>query len=310
MPAIVRMLIAVTLLVALVLGVDWSTVPASLARLDLRFASLVVVGLAAQFPIAAWKWSWALRLHDVFFSTGFLLKVACIGFFFNNFLPSAIGGDTYRVYRTTPRGGPPSKAVSAVLVDRLVGFSSLVAIGIGAAFWLADDYAFAALFLLFTLTLGTAAVIALLAVYFGYLKFLTKRLRRFKAFVVVEEVIAPVMKPRAEWLPLIGISVFSQAIAAGVICGLFWGIGVEVSPLICAIITAGAGLASLLPISINGIGVIEGSIAAVSVAFGISYDDAVLVAILNRLLVVPMSALCGLVYLAERRPDSPSPAKS
>ncbi len=71
----------------------------------------------------------ALRIHELQFGYGFLSRVLVIAFFLNNFLPTSIGGDAYRVYRTLPPSPPRSSAVSAVLLERVVGLSALLALG-------------------------------------------------------------------------------------------------------------------------------------------------------------------------------------
>jgi uncharacterized membrane protein YbhN (UPF0104 family) len=93
-----------------------------------------------------------------------------------------------------------------------------------------------------------------------------------------------------------------QLLAAACVYLAFRGIGEGVSVPAALLITAAAGIASVLPISISGIGVVEGSIAGTAVALGVSYEGGVLAAIVVRLTVLPVSAACGLLYLTERAP--------
>jgi uncharacterized membrane protein YbhN (UPF0104 family) len=73
------------------------------------------------------------------------------------------------------------------------------------------------------------------------------------------------------------------------------------------LIGAVAGLATIIPLSVNGIGVVEGSFAGTAVALGIDYDAALTVAILIRLLVLPPSIYFGLLYAFRGNARSPSP---
>jgi hypothetical protein len=75
----------------------------------------------------------------------------------------------------------------------------------------------------------------------------------------------------------------------------------------CALIAAVAGLATILPISINGIGVVEGSFAGAAVALGTDYEVALMVAVLIRLIVLPLSLIFGAIY-ALRGHELPKPA--
>jgi uncharacterized membrane protein YbhN (UPF0104 family) len=65
------------------------------------------------------------------------------------------------------------------------------------------------------------------------------------------------------------------------------------------LITVAAGFAAVLPISISGIGVVEGSIVGAGVALGIDYDAAFLAAIVLRGLSLATSLVCGVVYAVE-----------
>jgi uncharacterized membrane protein YbhN (UPF0104 family) len=106
-------------------------------------------------------------------------------------------------------------------------------------------------------------------------------------------------RPRAEWVPLTATSFLFQFLAAACLYLSFAGVGAEISVPSALLITAAAGIASVLPISISGIGVVEGSIAGTAVALGVEYDLAVLAAIIVRLVTLPVSAACGLLYLTE-----------
>ena len=66
-----------------------------------------------------------------------------------------------------------------------------------------------------------------------------------------------------------------------------------------ALIAAITGLAGILPLAINGIGITEGTITLAGVALGADYEDAAVAAILLRVAVLPLSCLCGVLYWRE-----------
>jgi hypothetical protein len=67
---------------------------------------------------------------------------------------------------------------------------------------------------------------------------------------------------------------------------------------------AAAGVATILPISINGLGVVEGAFVGSALALGVPYEPALIVAILLRVLLLPYAAVFGLIYAFE--PGRPS----
>jgi glucose uptake protein GlcU len=62
-------------------------------------------------------------------------------------------------------------------------------------------------------------------------------------------------------------------------------------------------MVAMLPISINGIGLAEGSFAYLISKFGVSYETGIIVMILSRVLAVLISLLGGIFYFK----DKPSP---
>jgi uncharacterized protein (TIRG00374 family) len=159
-PQWLKAFVGLVVLAALILNLEWSALHAGMQTL--RWP---LIGIAALlYPIAillnAVKWSAALRLHDLSFRFGYLLRTGCIGFFFNNLLPSAIGGDIYRVYRSAT-GGATSRAVSAVVLERVVGLSVLLLNGLVGALLLHESNALARVYVVWCLGGVVAATLAL-----------------------------------------------------------------------------------------------------------------------------------------------------
>ena len=87
--------------------------------------------------------------------------------------------------------------------------------------------------------------------------------------------------------------------AAFVTLVVFRTVGADMTVSGALLITVAAGLASVLPISISGIGVVEGSIVGAAVALGVNYDSAFLAALVLRGLSLITSLGCGIVYVFE-----------
>jgi uncharacterized membrane protein YbhN (UPF0104 family) len=296
-----KTLFAITLLTALFLGVDWEDL---FARIDtfgfdtLAIAFLAVVG---QFAVGGSRWWWSLRLHGLLYPLRFIYKVLFIGFFFNNFLPSAIGGDAYRIYRTTSPSGQKLRSISAVFVERVVGLGVMLALGLVGAVYVGPENALARAYMWLSAAGTVAALLVAVAHWMGWFTLLGGMLRKHSWFSALESNALYVLRLRFEWIPVVLTSLAFQVLAALILYVLFAGAGDPMSLAACMLIAAAAGLASVVPFSLNGIGIVEGSIAGTAVALGANYDSALLVAIALRLVVLPANAMCGLVYLFERQ---------
>jgi glycosyltransferase 2 family protein len=291
-----RILVAAVLVGMLIYAVDWRAVPGYVAKMDGYWAALALIGLSSHFVISPWKWQWALRIHGLTFDLPYLIRANGIGFFFNNFLPSGIGGDAYRIMSTWPKDGVRSRAVSAVVVERITGLIALIALGNLGALLLFNESQLARAFLGVSVMSAGVGVAVLVALATGGLSWLARRARTSSVLQPLTHNLGLLRSAGPQWIPLVAISVLFQAIALLYIYALFQSLGSPVPIAACALIAAVAGLATILPISINGIGVVEGSFAGAAVALGVDYEVALMVAVLIRLIVLPLSLIFGAVY--------------
>jgi uncharacterized membrane protein YbhN (UPF0104 family) len=289
--------VGVIVLAVLILNLEWSSLYGGMQML--RWP---LIGVAAlMYPIAillnAVKWSAALRLHDLSFRFGYLLRTGCIGFFLNNLLPSAIGGDIYRVYRSATAGAT-SQAVSAVVLERAVGLSVLLLNGMVGALLLGESNSLARVYLIWCLGGLAAATLAAALVVAGR----TEMASAVASSRFLQPVIANlrrIARLHPAWISLIVYSVAFQIVAAAATFVAFRAVGADLTMSGALLVTVAAGLAAVLPISISGIGIVEGSIVGAGVALGVDYDAAFLAAIVLRGLSLVTSLICGIVYAFE-----------
>jgi hypothetical protein len=98
----------------------------------------ILVFIASQI-ISTIRWSLLLKYGGIKLPYWRLLSLYFIGMFFNNFLPTAVGGDAvkgYYLYKTSGKGGA---SIASIFVDRYIGFASLVLLSF-IAFFLGYSY--------------------------------------------------------------------------------------------------------------------------------------------------------------------------
>jgi uncharacterized protein (TIRG00374 family) len=114
------------------------------ARLDLLIGAWIVFLIGIIIRVFRWRvLLHGLGLHPSF---GLLLKLYLVGGFFSTFLPSGFGGDVVRILELSREESGPA-ATGTVIVDRLTGLLSLMAMGLvvlpfapGLASWLRWTY--------------------------------------------------------------------------------------------------------------------------------------------------------------------------
>ena len=103
------------------LGASWRLIRTAGAG-PLALAALWYV---AFILISSWRWQVLLSARGLRFGVFYLARVFTISLFFCKLLPTSIGGDVMRIAYTAPKDRT-AEAFSATLLDRLIGFTSLL----------------------------------------------------------------------------------------------------------------------------------------------------------------------------------------
>ena len=67
-----------------------------------------------------------------------VMQLSFIGYFFNNFLPTAVGGDVVKAYYAYKQTKEPAKSFIAVFMDRFIGLFSFMLLAVIALFFAWD----------------------------------------------------------------------------------------------------------------------------------------------------------------------------
>ncbi|MBX3083352.1 MAG: flippase-like domain-containing protein [Anaerolineae bacterium] len=109
----------------------WQT----LAHVNVPLVVAATVLSAISVVSKAWRWGAVMRWRGLPQSSSYLVSGYFIGMFFNNFLPSGLGGDVVRAYQTARDTGRGAESVISVVIERGSGMVSLFAAGsVGALF--------------------------------------------------------------------------------------------------------------------------------------------------------------------------------
>ena len=294
-----KIAVSAILLGVLIYKINWKNMYQNINIPSLPIVSFVFLIFLIQFPVSAYRWKKSLEIHGLDFSFLFLQKILCIGFFINTFLPTSIGGDGYRALKTMPGEGDKSRGVSAILLERILGFLVLLFLGLLGAVFLLRKYPTPAikmyviggvLVVIFTIIAKTMLGKLFPDGFLGGASWM-------KRFDAVKNNFQYIKSDRANLSRVILYSIVFQLLAITSIYLLFLAVGVKTGIADCAFIAAFAGIAAVLPISINGIGVVEGSMVFSAAQVGIVYDQAIIVALIMRFLTLPLTLICGFVYL-------------
>ena len=290
------------LLALLVLLIDWGEAWSGLRNLPISVAFAATLIFAMQFVISTWKWYVSLRAMNVRVPFQFLFRVYGTGAFFSTFLPSNIGGDVYRTYRTSPYCRFPV-AVAAVVLERVLGLVALLLVALLGLLWLftrSGQISVTISVAVASLSIASYFLVPLMALH--CMHGISPWMRRLPAKLSFVATAHGVLHAnRGQLLQLLALCLLFQLVATGAIALLFAGIGVSWAIAESAVANGAGSIAAILPISINGLGITEASFAGVASQLGIGFTEAAMVSLLVRLLVLPLVIGFALMYVFEKR---------
>jgi uncharacterized protein (TIRG00374 family) len=296
-----KLLVSAALIAFALRGVDSSVVlehmgRAEPARVALAFAVLMSIAL-----LHARRWEIILARMEHALGFRAALDLILIGYFFNQTLPSAVGGDAYRAWGVYKHGIHAGNAIASVLVDRVLALAAL-ALMIGASAWwlfelVRSPYARAAVVLLCA---GGLAGFALLLALPRFAPFL-RRWRATRVLLHVAEgarsvVASPPAAAATLALALSGyvlMSYVAYLLAQAMAVELAFGHALLFVPLVM--------LATILPVSIAGWGVRESAMVVALGLVGVPAAQAFSVSVLLGLVNVASGVPGGLLWLASRK---------
>lgn len=295
-------------------GTNLSVVVAVLAKASLP---LVLAAFALNFVgyvLICSRWRLLLASHGTRVSLGYLFTSNMVAVFFNNLLPSTVGGDGVRAYDSWRAGAGKAVALTVILVDRVSGLLALLLfVGAALLFWpLVDIGALpipaAAIGLIGAVVLVVAMVLLAAPTLIHAILRRVKHpfVRRFSdAAERAGSALTLLASSRRTLAKVLGLSLLLQTnvVIHYYIAAQALQLGV---PLISFFLVVPLGvIVTMLPVTINGLGLREGAFTMLLAPFGVTRPEAVAFAWLIYGFILLQGVLGGLVY-AGRRADRPA----
>ena len=137
---IVRLIVTAAILAFLSTRIDMGAAARAVAAVDRRYLAAVLVLVAIDRTVMILRWVLLLRAGGVRVSAAHAANIFLVSSFVGSFLPAGVGGDAARAWSLTRVTSEGSEALASVVVDRLLGILSLVAMGVvGLVAWTPAD---------------------------------------------------------------------------------------------------------------------------------------------------------------------------
>jgi uncharacterized protein (TIRG00374 family) len=119
--------VSIFFLVYLLTAVRWEEVWTHVRNADALYVFLYVFLGFVGVVISSMKWLVLSRVHGMRPRLSYLVSLYMVGYFFNNFLPTSIGGDVVRAHALGETYGKKTEAMASVFVERFTGYTVLIA---------------------------------------------------------------------------------------------------------------------------------------------------------------------------------------
>ncbi len=303
---ILRTLVAVVLCGILLSFVDWRQAGYLLLDLKILPTGCAFLLLYLGLVVSTLKWQLLMKALDIQVPIIDLSRLYWSAAFFQNFLPSSVGGDIVRltVMRKTQR---LASVAASIFIERLTGFITLLGLAFLAFvvrpqyFYLVDKGAIVWLFL------AGLIVIIILFLYFGREIANNLAVCLPNKMVLLRSILAKFEKlmfsiglyrdKKYVVMMTFVVSLVFYALLALFQYLTFVSLGIDIPFKEVILIAPIIPLISVLPISLNGIGIAEGAFVILYTQLGVSPEEALAAALLRRILLLLFSLFGGIFIL-------------
>lgn len=300
---LIKVLVSFGLLYYLLSNVELSKVKDNLLHADPFYIFLALLTPYIGFFVTSLRWKGLLAVQGVPVRQPVLFRSCMIAVFFNQLLPSTIGGDVVRIYDSWKAGATRAVAVSTIFIDRVLGLTALALFAVAGLFMLhaqTDE-----LRLLPIAVVGVAfCLVGSVLMIFSPVKPLLELARMIyraspgpisKFFGKLDDAVEAY---RGKHLVLIRAMLLSLVLQLNVILMhylLGQAVGITPGFFDYFYVVPIALFVMLIPLTINGIGLREGMFVYMLAGLGVAKDDAIALSFLAFAVFLIHGVMGGIV---------------
>lgn len=271
---------------------------------DVRVRYLILMCLLwpLSLYLSSLRWRVILGHYGIDLSMKEALSIYWVSSFFNNFLPTSIGGDTYRFLSLSRvlKDQRPS-LVASILLDRGFGMVAMIFLVVffGAFFWGVIIHK-ATLLIIYSLCVLILILCYGLAIFYPHLKI--KRGFQSKIIRLTTDFFNTLTQfnDRKRIFYSLSLSVLCLILGVYTISLAFRSFGYDPPLMSLLFLIPLINLSELIPISINALGIKEGFALYLFSQLGIHAELVLSVFLVNRVLLMLVTSTGGIRYLFYR----------
>lgn len=281
---ILRVGISGSLILWIIIQQDFTKIISNVVQFSPFILICAVFILIFGTMISSIRWQTILSIPEKHVPLKSLMILYLKGYFYNNFLPTQMGGDLYKSIAVGNKIKDQSTALFSVFMDRFGGLLILLSLSL---FGIASTQGMMGIFI------GVLLFVIGLGLYFPVLNLVSKKIKFLVNFKLASEML--VKNPKKAGLILF-YSFLVQVFSFFLVYVLFLGMGINLSIKEIVLYLPLTALATLIP-SFNGFGTQEVAYATLFAQSGVSPEISITVSVLIHVVRLTMSLIGGILIL-------------
>ena len=304
---LLRIVVGAGVIAALLARTNLGALAETVRRVQPGYLVAAFAAIVAGVVISAVRWQAFLRVLGVDKPLSSLTRLYFVGMFFNAFLPTGVGGDAYKALRLRRDVGSLARSLSSTILDRLAGVAGLALLGAAAVVVrvVAGEHGrvvAAAAICSALILVSVAAIVGAPGIVAALIRVLPVRRLRSAGADALEAITRASRDRRAGTIGLLTGIVFQGLVLAFhvlLVAGLH--LHVDLARLMCVVVVA--TVASLIPLTFNGLGFREAAYVWTLGAYGVAGPQALALSLLVVALLLAGSVVGGVLYIGGHRTD-------
>ncbi|MHB0976313.1 MAG: lysylphosphatidylglycerol synthase transmembrane domain-containing protein [Candidatus Aquicultorales bacterium] len=295
------------------IAVSLSLVGLLIARSDIhRYASLLgsasplYLGLALAVTVlsilvSAYKWRFLVLAQGFSVPLKRLVSTYFVGLFFNNFMPTSIGGDVVRIYDLRKMIDDGPAATASVVAERVLASFTLGLIVVCGFVWGSGPVSrYSALICVFVLVCVAGFVLLFQAGRLGSVLARSENAILKKAKGTFDSMRSCV-EPTPSLVKVLVYSLVFQLMVVAINALIIKALGLSVPGGFVLLAVPVIFAVTMLPVSLNGLGLRETMYAYFFSQVGLSVEESVAISLFFFLIVTAVSLIGGVIFALRKR---------
>ncbi len=298
-----KFLVSLLFLFYVIFKVQWKSVLSDVREIEVGMVFLYVIVVIFGMLISSYKWKVLANFKNIHQKLYVFFKFYLTGTFINNFMPSFIGGDTYKAYQI----GKPEKryieAGSTVMMDRITGLFGATILALFFTLLNIKTVVHSRVLIIINIIVLISFILDILlakvrnySFWSRFAKYFPKKLVEFLSDLKTYNNNSQII------FKAIGIAFLFNVIGVALANYiLFLSLGIHIGLLNYLSVIFLISVISSVPISINNVGIKEWAYITLFGVFGLAPAQVVTVAIISRFIQMFISFFALPAYLKRNK---------